>query len=622
MPFPNEHAARLTDPKKYDSFARKNDQGGAGVDFVFGVKEGKTELQAIRFDSKKFTAAEARAWCDKHGKKPILFEPASEKVVKLAVVENAEGERALAYALDGALPPRDGNLSIVGLLKSSLFHPGDRVWVRAKAAYPTKVDGKFGIDLDEIEVIEKADGRPSTAREIYQASQEMGILQLDESIQTELEEIHFVKRFVDLPEVRVDFNREIPLIKADAARHLVYGVVYAPFNGKNIDAHGDYMTAEEIEKACHQYLEDFNHISLMHELRIDQEARCVESFIAPCDYETDEEKVSKGSWVMVTHIRKQELWDAIESGEINAYSIEGTGSPGPDLVEADLKKSEGGQMEFTKRNLINCVINAVALVDKGANKRKFYLKKRNKPMTLEMAKNIVKGTQDAKLWDSIAKEVDEADRPEIEAAIAERKKALKPAKKATPAASNAGDIEERIKRLEAALDDKSDDPDAEDAGDDDSAASGDESDDAESETSGKFPQEVKDICEQLEQMASRLEAMAGGEMSDEEAQKALEFETNKPGGEYGSNELKNPPQTNKPNIRARKRIAKLRKAIAAMRKAWNVPDPADDADQNAGADEKDIKKYLDNTELEIPKHLIPVVKAEIAKIERETEKGN
>jgi len=76
-PYPNEHAARLTDPEQYDSLRRINDEGGNGVDFIYGIKEGATELQAIRFRSSVFTAAEARTWLADHDFDPIMFEEAT-----------------------------------------------------------------------------------------------------------------------------------------------------------------------------------------------------------------------------------------------------------------------------------------------------------------------------------------------------------------------------------------------------------------------------------------------------------------------------------------------------------------------------------------------------------------
>ena len=76
-PYPNEHAARLKDPGQYDSLRRVNDEGGTGVDFIYGIKEGESELQAIRFRSSVFTAAEARAWLADHDFDAIEFEEAT-----------------------------------------------------------------------------------------------------------------------------------------------------------------------------------------------------------------------------------------------------------------------------------------------------------------------------------------------------------------------------------------------------------------------------------------------------------------------------------------------------------------------------------------------------------------
>ena len=75
MPYPNEHAARIHPPANYQSFARKTI--APGIDAIFGIRAGKSEIQAYRFDAKKFTEKKARAWIAKQGLKVILFEPAS-----------------------------------------------------------------------------------------------------------------------------------------------------------------------------------------------------------------------------------------------------------------------------------------------------------------------------------------------------------------------------------------------------------------------------------------------------------------------------------------------------------------------------------------------------------------
>ena len=97
-PYPNEHAARLTDPAQYDSFARKNNDFGDGIDAIYGVKAGTTELQAIRFKADMFSAAEARKWLADHDFKPIEFEEATgmkkedAKIEKRHILNVAEND--------------------------------------------------------------------------------------------------------------------------------------------------------------------------------------------------------------------------------------------------------------------------------------------------------------------------------------------------------------------------------------------------------------------------------------------------------------------------------------------------------------------------------------------------
>jgi HK97 family phage major capsid protein/HK97 family phage prohead protease len=102
-PYPNEHAARLRDPGQYDRFRRRNDAGGNGVDFIFGIKEGESgaELQAIRFRLSEFTAAEARAWLSEREYDPLEFEEATGERSKVEQIEGdaVTAERAAPDAL-------------------------------------------------------------------------------------------------------------------------------------------------------------------------------------------------------------------------------------------------------------------------------------------------------------------------------------------------------------------------------------------------------------------------------------------------------------------------------------------------------------------------------------------
>jgi hypothetical protein len=65
----------MTDPDKYDKMRRGNI--APGIDAIYGIKSGKSEVQAYRFDAKKFTVKEAKKWLKDHDKHPIRFEPAS-----------------------------------------------------------------------------------------------------------------------------------------------------------------------------------------------------------------------------------------------------------------------------------------------------------------------------------------------------------------------------------------------------------------------------------------------------------------------------------------------------------------------------------------------------------------
>ena len=76
-PYPNEHAARLADPDQFDDFRREANAGGEGIDFIYGIKDGKSEIQSIRFDASIQTAEEAKEWLMDHDFDPITFEAAT-----------------------------------------------------------------------------------------------------------------------------------------------------------------------------------------------------------------------------------------------------------------------------------------------------------------------------------------------------------------------------------------------------------------------------------------------------------------------------------------------------------------------------------------------------------------
>ena len=78
-PYPNEHAARIRDPSQYDEFRRVNDELGEGIDIIVGYKNGETEIQSIRFDSRMYSAEAAREWLRENNWEILKFEEAIEE---------------------------------------------------------------------------------------------------------------------------------------------------------------------------------------------------------------------------------------------------------------------------------------------------------------------------------------------------------------------------------------------------------------------------------------------------------------------------------------------------------------------------------------------------------------
>lgn len=115
-----------------------------------------------------------------------------------------------------------------------------------------------------------------------------------------------------------------PVLKADPARHLVYGVVLEP---DTEDLQGDVISAEDIEKAAHRFMIESRMMGEQHEKPAD--AAPVESYIAPADIKIGDQTVKAGSWVLVTKIFNVDLWDAIVSGSLQSYSIGGVGNREP-----------------------------------------------------------------------------------------------------------------------------------------------------------------------------------------------------------------------------------------------------------------------------------------------------
>jgi len=103
MPYPNEHSCRLEDPNKYDRFRREKcgqKHEDKCIDVIYGIKDGKSETQALRYKTDIWDEDDAREHCKERGGR---FEPAKDEEENKAMenYESLTGERELRmFGLD------------------------------------------------------------------------------------------------------------------------------------------------------------------------------------------------------------------------------------------------------------------------------------------------------------------------------------------------------------------------------------------------------------------------------------------------------------------------------------------------------------------------------------------
>jgi len=101
----------------------------------------------------------------------------------------------------------------------------------------------------------------------------------------------------------------------------VLGVVLVP---EQVDAQGDVYSQQEVRQAAHRFMEEFGGIGLMHQLRVNDQVKVLESYLAPVDFELGDVAVPKGTWLLAVRVLSDELWARVRTGELTGFSIGGT----------------------------------------------------------------------------------------------------------------------------------------------------------------------------------------------------------------------------------------------------------------------------------------------------------
>lgn len=120
--------------------------------------------------------------------------------------------------------------------------------------------------------------------------------------------------------VEGEFEKHIPIFVKKADERIVCGIVYAP---DEVDSQGDQASAEEIEKAANDFMENVQQFKVMHKGK-PAKIKVLQSYIAPQDLTINKRKIKKGSWVLVTRVLDNKLWKDIKAGKFTGYSMAGT----------------------------------------------------------------------------------------------------------------------------------------------------------------------------------------------------------------------------------------------------------------------------------------------------------
>lgn len=158
------------------------------------------------------------------------------------------------------------------------------------------------------------------------------------------------------------------IIKADIENHYVTGIVYEPMTE---DAHGNYMTEKEIEKAAYGFAKSGNKIDLQHNFETVEGASVVESWIAKADTVIEGNEIKKGTWLMTVELSgNDDVWSAVKKGDLTGFSMGGVGKYSEvDIDISSVSKSENGETKGIFKRLAAAL--GFDIVEKGAVNDKF-----------------------------------------------------------------------------------------------------------------------------------------------------------------------------------------------------------------------------------------------------------
>ena len=161
-----------------------------------------------------------------------------------------------------------------------------------------------------------------------------------------------------------NFSTTGRVLKCDSNTHHITGIVYEPMV---VDAHENYMTEEEITKAAYGFAKNGNKVDLQHNFESVEGVSVVETWVTKADCVIEGNDVKRGTWVMTVEVENDDIWTAVEKGELTGFSMGGVGKYSEvDVDISEVEKSEG-------KGFFKALAKAFGfdLVEKGAVSEKF-----------------------------------------------------------------------------------------------------------------------------------------------------------------------------------------------------------------------------------------------------------
>lgn len=110
------------------------------------------------------------------------------------------------------------------------------------------------------------------------------------------------------------------IVRKDDSERVITGPVLIP---DREDRHGDVVRKDNIQEVAYQFLEEYQNIDLMH--TFEEVGVPVESYLAPEDLSFAKMDVPEGTWMVSVRVKDDEVWQAVQEGELTGFSIYGQG---------------------------------------------------------------------------------------------------------------------------------------------------------------------------------------------------------------------------------------------------------------------------------------------------------